>query len=80
MCSECDLTTKGNAKYYTSWAVNCVWGEWEIGECSTTCGLGVRENTRIKLVEEAKGGLCNDKYTETEECYLQDCPGNNKKR
>ena len=61
-------------------AVNCVWGEWEIGECSTTCGLGVRENTRIKLVEEAKGGLCNDKYTETEECYLQDCPGNNKKR
>ena len=80
LCSECDLTTSGNAKYYTSWAANCVWGEWEIGQCSTTSGLGVRENTRIKLVEEAKGGLCSEKYTETEECCpapggtVQDCP------
>ena len=55
-------------------------GDWTLGECSATCGLGVRENTRIKLVEEAKGGICSDQYTETEECYLQDCPGNNKKR
>ena len=51
-----------------------MWGEWTLGECSATCGLGVRENTRIKLVEEANGGVCSEEeYTETEECYLQDC-------
>ena len=63
-----------------------MWGEWEIGECSTTCGLGVRENNRIKLLEEAKGGLCSEEYTETEECCaslgvtVENCPGNNTKR
>ena len=58
-------------------AVDCVWGEWILGECSTTCGIGSRLNTRIKLVEEVNGGSCAGQSTETEDCKLQECPGNN---
>ena len=34
-------------------SVNCEWGNWYEGDCSTTCGIGEQTNIRIKLVEEA---------------------------
>ena len=58
-------------------AVDCVWGDWHHGACSTTCGIGSRKNTRIKLVEETNGGACPGQATEIEECNLRECQGNN---
>ena len=60
-------------------AIDCVWGEWTVGECSTTCGIGSRVSTRIKLVEEDNGGNCSGRSTKTEECNVQECPGNDLK-
>ena len=56
-------------------AIDCVWGEWVAGHCSTTCGIGSRVSTRKKLVEEANGGSCDGNTTENEECNLQECSG-----
>merc|ERR1712020_514836 len=58
-------------------AIHCVWNDWVSGECSATCGVGSKVNTRTKLVEEANGGSCTGQFTETEECNLQECPGSN---
>ena len=60
-------------------AIDCVWGEWVAGQCSTTCGIGSRVSTRKKLVEEANGGNCSGRSTKTEECNVQECPGNDLK-
>ena len=61
---------------YKFWipAVHCVWDEWILGECSTTCGAGTRTNTRVKLVEESNGGTCDGKPTEIEGCQTGECP------
>ena len=56
-------------------AIDCVWGEWVAGQCSTTCGIGSRVSAREKLVEEANGGNCSGRSTKTEECTVQECPG-----
>ena len=39
--------------------VDCEWDEWIIGECSKTCGGGMRNNYRDKKVEEMFGGVCD---------------------
>jgi len=54
--------------------VDCVWDEWLVGECSTSCGDGIRSNTRVKLVEEEFGGFCDESASITEPCYPGDCP------
>ena len=56
-------------------AVHCVWDEWILGECSTTCGVGTRINTRVKDVTEANGGTCDGHPYEIEECKIRECPG-----
>ena len=56
--------------------IDCVWGEWQIGDCSKTCGVGIVTMTRIKIVEEAYGGKCEGGSTMQESCNKQDCPGN----
>ena len=55
--------------------IHCVWKEWEEGECSVTCGIGTKMNTRTKLVVEANGGTCSGQSTEIKECKSDDCPG-----
>ena len=60
-------------KFYT--AINCQWGEWEIGECSVECGYGTRVKTREKVVEEEYGGTCTGDFTENENCKDKECPG-----
>ena len=55
--------------------INCEWNEWQIGECSKTCGRGTRSNTRTKKVEEMHGGICDGESTVSESCNTEDCPG-----
>jgi len=54
--------------------VHCEWDQWTEGECSETCGAGLRLNTRVKLVEEAFGGTCDGHNTEALMCNDGECP------
>ena len=54
--------------------INCQWVEWVKGDCTKTCGTGIRTNTRTKLVDEAHGGTCTGNATEVVECSLKPCP------
>ena len=57
-------------------AVDCQWNEWEIGECSKTCGKGVQIDTREKLEEEQFGGEpCTGEATRQKDCNVGKCPG-----
>ena len=56
--------------------LDCEWTEWEIGECSHTCGGGNKLNTRTKKVEEKYGGNCDGESTMEASCNPEDCPGN----
>ena len=57
-------------------AVHCVWNDWVIGDCSVTCGEGVRTNTRTqKEAAQFGGNECEGLASSTERCYDQDCPG-----
>ena len=69
---------KVNSSYFLFLAskIDCEWGEWQIGDCSKTCGKGSRTRTRTKIVEEANGGKCEGGSTMQEPCEEQDCPGN----
>ena len=54
--------------------VNCIWNDWQIGECSKTCAGGTRTNTRTKKVQEAHGGTCIGNENVKEICNTQKCP------
>ena len=58
--------------------VDCEWNEWQVGECSVTCGDGSRTNSRTKKVKESDGtvedGTCEGDETMVEDCNTQDCP------
>ena len=55
-------------KTYFLPSVDCVWGEWSSGACSSSCGKATSKSTRIKIVKEANGGNCEGKSTKTEFC------------
>ena len=55
-------------------AVHCVWDDWIEGDCSATCGYGLKTNTRTKLVEESYGGNCTGEATEVSLCIDTACP------
>ena len=62
-----------NLKYPS---VDCQWAQWQIGDCSETCGDGVRENHRVKLTEALFGGApCEGKSKAAESCNNGICPG-----
>ena len=56
-------------------AIHCMWGEWELGECSEECGDGQRTDTRVKLVEEQYRGTCSGQPSRIETCKIKECPG-----
>ena len=57
--------------------MDCEWDVWIIGECSKTCGVGERTNTRDKRVKAAHGGKeCPGFPTVTDICNTNQCPGN----
>ena len=54
-----------------------MWSDWRLGACSTTCGDGLRENTRYKQQQELFGGApCEGEANMTEQCNDRLCPGN----
>ena len=56
--------------------VDCEWSPFEIGECSQTCGGGMRTNTRSHDVSSAHGGEeCEGLDSIDESCNNQECPG-----
>ena len=70
--SECQLISFNLSHYL----VDCQWAAWRIGDCSETCGDGVRENHRVKLTEALFGGApCEGKAKATESCNNGICPG-----
>ena len=57
-------------------SVDCEWGQFEIGECSQTCGGGMRTNTRSRIVIAEHGGAeCLGLNAVEESCNNQECPG-----
>ena len=57
-------------------SVDCHWSNWKLGECSVSCGDGVRENHRFKEQEELFGGApCEGVASQTEACINRICPG-----
>ena len=57
--------------------VDCEWGDWMVGECSKSCGVGIRNRSRTKIKEDIFGGQpCVGERNVEEDCNLQVCPGN----
>ena len=59
---------------FNNLATDCAWGDWTIGTCSVTCGVGIRIDTREKTIEESNGGRCDGCETRIDECSKEDCP------
>ena len=56
--------------------VDCEWDEWEIGECSKSCGIGARIDIRKVKTNSSNGGKeCIGLSRIEENCNIQDCPG-----
>ena len=53
----------------------CVWGEWsEWGECSVSCGGGVKYRQRDVATEATNGGdECDGMASETASCRMNPC-------
>ena len=72
---QMDLSTIPYSMYNS---VDCEWGQFEIGECSQTCGGGMRTNTRSHIVTAEHGGVeCVGPNAVNETCNIQECPGKN---
>ena len=54
--------------------MECEWGEWEQRKCSVSCGGGIKQHYRPKLVQEVFT-ICEGNGSFIEECNLQKCPG-----
>ena len=54
--------------------VDCIWDSWGVwGECSESCGDGIKTKTRSKTVSQAYGGTCNGTNKIEEICNEGDC-------
>ena len=55
--------------------VDCEWSEWQVGQCSMSCGEGVRMNNRTEIKEAEYGGEpCHGNLTKLERCNVKKCP------
>ena len=58
--------------------VDCQWSDWVVGQCSLSCGGGVRTNTRSeKVVANSGGRKCIGTTSDEEKCNEQNCTGKN---
>ena len=58
-------------KYFLRPLVDCRWGEWKLGECSTDCGGGMRTDARnIEIKAAHGGGDCEGESNITEKVSL----------
>jgi hypothetical protein len=72
-CNECNYKFVHLIKHQS---VHCQWDEWKVGECSKTCGGGLKTNTRQPSVTANHGGQeCSGSSKVTESCNIQECPG-----
>ena len=56
--------------------VDCEWSDWITGECTKSCGIGARINTRTEKVPAMHGGEgCKGDSSLPETCNVQECPG-----
>ena len=56
--------------------VDCEWDEWEVGDCSKSCGVGSRVNVRTVKVNSSNGGKdCQGLSNIQENCNIFECPG-----
>ena len=55
--------------------MDCEWDEWEVGECSKSCGGGTRTNSRKRIVGGYGGKDCSGSSIVLENCNVQECPG-----
>ena len=62
--------------FYSFSLVDCEWEDWsEWGDCSKTCGGGVKTGSRGKLQEEQFGGIpCDGEATRQQDCNPDQCP------
>ena len=62
--------------HYSAQAVHCEWNDWVIGECSKSCGEGIRTNTRsVKTTAEHGGKECDGSTSIEEHSNTEECPG-----
>merc|ERR1719322_972054 len=55
--------------------VHCEWDEWNVGECSKSCGGGIRTNYREPSIDAKHGGEdCSGSSIVEESCNVQECP------
>ena len=53
---------------------HCQWNDWIIGDCSQSCGEGVRTNTRTEKYAVENGDKKCDEPTSIEEnCNMEEC-------
>lgn len=61
----------------------CLWVYGDFGECSVTCGMGVRKRFPIITQQASNGGYCPDfvirGIADEEICIEEDCPGDKTK-
>ena len=56
--------------------VHCQWGNWNVGDCSKSCGGGTRTRTRTpKVLPEHGGDQCDGPDSIDESCNIQGCQG-----
>ena len=73
LIEDISLNSNSNKNLFS---VDCRWSNWTLGECSVSCGDGVRENHRFKEQEELFGGApCEGVASQTEACINRICPG-----
>ena len=54
----------------------CVWDEWQLGDCSKSCGGGMRIDTRKLKSKAVNGGYCNmNGDRRMVKCSTHSCPG-----
>ena len=51
-----------------------MWGSWDVGSCSKSCGGGKKTKTRRKTVTEKYNGKCEGSSNLEENCNEQHCP------
>merc|ERR1719331_1790139 len=70
-----NVHTKDEACNTQPCPVDCVVGDWtDWGPCSTTCGSGLKEKTRLVTTPDQYGGTACGNTEEDHTCNLMACP------
>ena len=57
------------------YSADCIWSEWNLGECSANCDGGNRIDARTKQGDDLNGGQCDPMIEKrTVSCNTESCP------